>query len=282
MKNIVVGIDFSENSLSSLRHATAIALKTGGALHLVWVKTASIMKGVEALKKDSLINLAHEELEKLVNESKAEAPNSHIQSVILEGKPYLELTRYAANLKESMIVIGTHGISGFEERIIGSNAFKTVGASTVPVLVLREGIKIKRDIIQVLVPIDTSFETLQKVKPAVVLAKLFAAKIILTGFVLENNAEERHVVSVQVKHAAKLCARVNIRYEDSIVNYKGNMAKAVVKYGSQHEVNLMVIMREGEVDIADIWLGSTTQQLLNTSPMPVLVIPNVNHYLVTK
>ena len=42
MKNIVVGIDFSKNSLNALKHAVAIGLKTKGTLHLVWVKTPAV------------------------------------------------------------------------------------------------------------------------------------------------------------------------------------------------------------------------------------------------
>ena len=36
MKNIVVGIDFSQNSENALRHAVALALKTDAKIHIVW------------------------------------------------------------------------------------------------------------------------------------------------------------------------------------------------------------------------------------------------------
>ena len=84
-----------------------------------------------------------------------------VQNVILQGKPPVEF-RYAHNLQDSMIVVGTHGTSGFDEKQVGSNTLRIVSESKVPVLSVRENINIGRDLTQILVPIDESFETLQK------------------------------------------------------------------------------------------------------------------------
>lgn len=284
MKNIVVGIDFSENSINSMRHATAIALKTKADMHLVWVKTPGVTKGLASGNKSDYINLANQKLDELVKICKAEASENVITKVILEGKPFIELPRYADSLKNSMIVLGTHGVSGFEEMFVGSNALKIASGSKVPVLVLREGIKIRRDLTQILVPVDISFETLQKVKPAIEFAKAFAAKILLVGFYFGRNMQEKHVVSIQLSHAETLCAKANVRHETLMHKYKGSIAPAIVKYANDKDVNLMVIMREseGEGDVSNLWLGNTTQQLLNHTPMPLLIIPNVNHFSISK
>ena len=195
MKNIIVGIDFSKNSINSLKHAVAIALKTGATLHLVWVKTPSISKGLAKDQEGIMMKNAHKQLDELVASCKVEAPKSEVLSIILEGKPAQQIPTYAKNLPQSIIVIGTHGLSGFEERFIGSNAFKTVCASTVPVLVLREGIQINRDLTDILIPIDTSFETLQKVNPAIAFAQAFSAKIHLLG-VFVKSPEDKHIIKV--------------------------------------------------------------------------------------
>lgn len=282
MKNIIVGIDFSDNSINSLRHAVAISLRTGAALHLIWVKTPGASKGLGDGTIEDFTKKANEKLQDLADECKAEAPNSAVQTVILEGKPAHELPRYAANLPHSIIVIGTHGISGFEERFIGSNALKTVAASSVPVLILREGIEINRDLTQILVPIDTSFETLQKINPAIAFAKAFAAKILILGLVSNNTPDEKRVISVQVGHAAKFCLDANIRYDSEITEYKGLASKALVEYAKSKDVNLLVLMREEESAFQDFWMGSSIQQLLTFAPMPMLIIPNINYFSITK
>lgn len=282
MKNIVVGIDFSNNSINSLKHAVAISLKTGGALHLIWVKTPGASNGLGNGSIDNFSKIANEKLDALVKECKAESPASPVQSVILEGKPFREIPKYASNLEEAIIVIGTHGVSGFEERFIGSNAYKTICSSTVPVLILREGIQIKRDLTQILVPIDTSFETLQKIKPAISFAQAFAAKVLLVGAYPEKSSEDKHVVTVQTGHAARLCLNANVRHEVEFLEYKGSISPAIVEYAKEKDVNLMVVMREGEADISDFWVGNAVQQLLPITPMPLLIIPNINYFSITK
>ena len=280
MKNIVVGIDFSNNSINSMKHAVAISLKTGGKLHLVWVKTPGAAKGLGKGSIDDFTKEANRKLELLAKECRAETPNSEVQVVILEGKTFEVLPQYAANLESALIVIGTHGISGFEEQFLGSNAFKLVCASTVPILILREGIQINRDLTQILAPIDISFETLQKVKPAIAFAKAFGAKILLEGFHLHKDKEGKHVVEVQCGHAAKLCLNANVRHDIEIREYENAINDAVIQCAEQKDVNLMVIMRESES--GGLFIKNTVQQLLITTPMPLLTIPNVNHFSITK
>jgi len=284
MGNIVVGIDFSENSINSLKHAVAITLKTGATLHLVWVKTAGITKGLAKENKNDFVQMANEELNLLMEECKREASKAKVQSVIVEGKPFMELTKYATNLKKSLIIIGTHGVSGFEKNFIGSNAFKTVAASPVPVMVLREGVKIKRDLTQIVVPVDVSFDTLQKVKVAAEFAKSFSAKILLAGFYEKNNQQQEHIVDIQLKHAETICAKANIRNDREMVPFKEHISDAIVQYGKEKDANLIVIMREGDIidDISNLWLGNTTQQLLTKSPIPLLIVPNVDYISVAK
>ncbi|MDR2980499.1 MAG: universal stress protein [Bacteroidales bacterium] len=282
MKNIIVGIDFSDNSINSLKHAVAISLRTGAALHLVWVKTPGATKGLGGTTIEDFTKKANEKLQQLAENCKAEAPESSVQTVILEGRPHNELPRYAANLPNSIIAIGTHGISGFEERFIGSNAMKTIAASTVPILVLREGIQIHRDLTQILVPIDSSFETLQKVKPAITIAKAFAAKVLILGVASANIADESHVVKVQVGHASRLCLEANMRYDSEISEYKGQIGKAIVDYAKQEDVNLVMLMKEEQSALEGILIDGTVQQLLTISPMPLLIIPNINYFSITK
>lgn len=282
MKNIIVGIDFSKNSMNALKHAVAIGLKTKGTLHLVWVKTPSVSNEIAKHLESSYSKKAEDFLLNLKQECIAEAPECTINCVILEGKPAYELTKYAANLQNSILVMGTHGVSGFEEAFIGSNAFKTIGLTEVPILIIRENIEINRDLTQILVPIDTSFETLQKMKYAIKFAKDFSAKILLLGINTSEDPMLKHTVNVQLGHASDMCDKANVRHEVRTIAVKTNSSKAVVDYAQNIDVNLLVIMREEEEDMTNFWMGSTTRMVINTSPVPMLIIPNINHFTINK
>lgn len=282
MKNIVVGIDFSNNSVNALKHAVALVLKSNAVLHLVWVKTPAVSNELAQKSSSTYIQKAQEYLQQLKAECKKEAPNADINCVMLEGKPAYELTKYAGNLLDCLLVMGTHGASGFEEAIIGSNAFKTIGLTTVPTLILRENISINRDLTQILVPIDSSFETLQKMKYAVGLAKDFSAKLLLLGINTTEDEVLRHTINVQLGHAASMCDNANVRYEVHTISVKGISTLAVIDFAKNVDVNLITFMREEEDDMTNFWMSSTTRQLINTSPVPLFIIPNVNHCVQTK
>ena len=283
MKNIVVGLDFSKNSYNAMKHAVAISLKNKAKLHLAWVKTAAMKTdfATTTAAKDFLAAVKAK-LTQWEEECKAEAPESSVTSVILEGKPATELCNYAAYLPKSMIVMGTHGVSGFEEFFVGNNAFKTINQTTVPVLILREDIQINRDLTEILVPIDTSFETLQKMKIAIEFAKDFSAKVCLLGVINPVNNDIKHVINVQLNHAAAMCKKANVRYDVQTLDVPGDSIPALLDAAKKMDVNLMVIMREEEHDLSSVWMGSNTRQIVNNSPMPLVIVPNVNQFLLNK
>ena len=85
MKNIIVGIDFSENSENALRHAIAVALKSKAIIHVVWVKTPTASTKLDVSNEDDMMNKVHGRLNELVKWARAEAPSLEIRPVILEG-----------------------------------------------------------------------------------------------------------------------------------------------------------------------------------------------------
>ena len=277
MKNIVVGIDFSKNSENALRHGVAVVLKTNAKLHIVWVKNPASGEKLGATDDNHMLELAQAKLAELEKISRTEAPGHEINSVILEGKPYLKIAQYAENLPESLLIVGSHGASGFEEMFVGSNTMKIVGLSKVPVLIIGSHVQINRDLTKVLLPIDTSFETLQKVKFSCEIAKAFSARVSLLGICMPCTSETRHIINVQLNNAANICDGMNVRYSASTIDVRGSFADSVVTWAKNEDVNLIAIMREEEDDITSFWLASNTRQLMNFAPMPLLVIPNVNH-----
>lgn len=277
MKNIVVGVDFSQNSENALRHAVAIGLKNNAKIHIVWVKTPTAAIKLDVTDEDEMLKKAHLKLDEMVALARAEAPKNEIQGVILEGKAHIKLTQYAYNLPDALLVVGSHGASGFEEMFIGSNTMKVVGITKVPVLIIGAHVNVKRDLTNILLPIDMSFETLQKVKLSAEIARDFSAKMSLLGVIDPNYPDEKHTINIQLHHAASMCDIANVRYDVSTLETAGTPCTAVVDWAKAEDVNLIVIMREVEDDATAFWLGSTTRQLLNFAPMPLLIVPNVMH-----
>lgn len=282
MKNIVVGVDFSNNSLNVLKHAIAAAIRFEAAIHLVWVRTPSVMRHADVEGKDEYSELSKQKLANLLEEVRKEAEGCDVQSIVLEGKPPIELSKYANNLEDAVLAVGTHGMSGYEEKYVGSNVVRTVALSRIPVLTLREGINIGRDLTQVLVPIDTSFETLQKMRHAINFAKAFNAKVMILGVYTAATNEVKHVVDIQINFAKKMCDNANVRNDVDAIHTQDGMENAVIEYAKKIDANLLVVMREEEDEFSDLWLGNSTRRLLSSTPMPMLIVPNINHMNISK
>ena len=273
-KNIVVGVDFSNSSHNAMRHAVSIALKTGSDVHLVWVKTPGVSNNVTDDKGDNYIHKVQESLEDWKKECKLEAPNVEVNTVILEGKVHTEILKYAANLSVPLVVMGTHGTSGFEEGYIGNNANRLIKDAKVPILIMRENIEIKRDLHNIYAPIDLSFETLQKMRYATYLAKNFAAKVTIAGIYYPNNADTRHIINVQMRHASDMCEDKNVRHELVPLTVQKDYVQTLLNHAHELDANLIVIMREeSETDFTS---SSNMTEILSTSKMPLMIIPNVS------
>ena len=254
-KNIIVGVDFSNSSLNAFRHAISLALKTGADLHLVWVKTPGVTKNSEN-GEDNYIQKLQNSLEEWRDMCRMESPDTEVNTVILEGKVHVELPKYAANFSNPIIVLGTHGTSGFEEGYIGNN-----------------NIEIKRDLHNIYAPIDLSFETLQKMRYATYLAKRFAAKVTIAGVYYPNNADTRHIINVQMRHASDMCEDANVRHEMVPLTVQKDYVQTLLNHAHEMDANLIIIMREeSETDFTS---SSNMTEILSTSKMPLLIIPNV-------
>ena len=272
-KNIVVGVDFSESSHNAMRHAISLSLKTGGEIHLVWVKTPGVANNVTEDGGDNYISKVQAMLEDWKKECKLEAPQAEVNTVILEGKVHTEILKYASNLSIPMVVMGTHGTSGFEEGYIGNNANRLIKDAKVPILIMRENIEIKRDLHNIYAPIDLSFETLQKMRYATYLAKCFAAKVTIAGIYYPNNADTRHVINVQMRHASDMCEDRNVRHEMVPLVVQRDYVQTLLNHAHELDSNLIVIMREeSETDFSS---SSNMAEILCTSKMPLLIIPNI-------
>ncbi len=271
-KSIIVGVDFSQSSHNAMRHAVSIALKSNAELHLVWVKTPGVANNVTEDGGDNYLQKVQANLESWKDECRMEAPDVQVNTVILEGKVHTEILKYAANQPIPMIVMGTHGTSGFEEGYIGNNANRLIKDSKVPILIMRENIEIKRDLHNIYAPIDLSFETLQKMRYATYLAKCFAAKVTIAGIYYPNNADTRHIINVQMRHASDMCEDKNVRHEMVTLTVQNDYVQTLLNHAHDLDANLIVIMREeSETDFTS---SSNMTEILSTSKMPLLIIPN--------
>ncbi|MBL0136291.1 MAG: universal stress protein [Chitinophagaceae bacterium] len=212
-----------------------------------------------------------EPIGKLIKKYKVQLPESTIDYVIREGKVYREILDEAREVESLCIVMGTHGSSGFEQFWIGSNANRLISVSHCPVISLRAGINAKHQLERIVMPIDSTIDTRQKVPFTAYLARLFDAEIyVLSVYASKYKAIQRRV-DEYTDQVVLYLEEEGIPYRrDSII--VDNLTTSTIEYAKKVRANLISIMTEQETSPFNLLLGPYAQQMVNNSPYPVLSI----------
>ena len=217
--------------------------------------------------------MAEVKLKEWVNECKTYLPDIEVTSKIRMGKPSKEINAEAKFQGNAITVLGTHGCSGVKEFFIGSSAFKTVSGASNPILTIRNNIDIHRDLTDILVVIDDTLETLQKLKYAAVLAKNFQAKIHLLGLYTAKYPEIRNVVNAYLERASIYLTEKNVRFETSTTEVTRKIDTVLLE-AKKRNVNLIIVMKELELAGENVFMMAPfSERIVNRSNIPILTVP---------
>jgi universal stress protein A len=142
LEHILVPTDFSENSLHALKLAENLAKATDAQLTLLHViEPVPILPVPEsftplAVEQPRVIKIAQKKLEALPAAYGID-PRLIGRTVVRVGIPWNEITVTAKELNRDLIVIATHGLTGWKHVLMGSTAERVVRHATCPVLVVR-------------------------------------------------------------------------------------------------------------------------------------------------
>lgn len=280
MEKLLVAIDFSGDSINALEHAIVIANGMKSHLQLLYVSKSNKIELPYHLQEESFQNLhSSEDYFKLIFEkysSKYQVENGVFDYTVRKGKVYSEITNLAKEDNCFLIILGTHGVSGFEEYMLGSTAFRVVTKASCPVLTIRNGFS-SGILPKIILPLDVTNHTRQKVP-------------LITDIALAFDSEV-HVLGVRETDSKEVIERVN-QYVDQVydnliskeikavkAHVKGNnITNITIDYAKEVNADLISTMTDQTESPENIWLGPYAQQMVNHSPIPVLSIHPIRNY----
>ncbi len=124
---------------------------------------------------------------------------------------------------------------------------------------------------KIVVPLDSSFETRQKVPYAIAMARAFNAKICLLG--VSNGKSKDAEVAVK-----NYLGQVSRHLEDKGFSHQmdirigANPTDQIIAYATEIGAGMIVIMTEQETNFTSLFSGKYSQQMVKKSPVPVLSI----------
>lgn len=267
MKNFLVPVDFSAESINGLKMALLFSQKAQINILLVHVIQKASEYDKQALDheqkqiEDRFSILMEEYLPQLGNQSK-------LSYQINKGRVYQEIVNLADQIPDSIITASTHGASGFQELFIGSNAFRIISATDKPVITLRKNY-CPSGITKIVLPIDLSSGSRQKVPYTTELAKLFGAEIHVVGLHTTRSKSDVKKIRSYVSQVAGYvegalpCVTNEVfgtDVPDLLINYCHTIKGDLIAITTEQSSGLSLIM------------GNTAHQLLNKAEVPVLCL----------
>ncbi len=254
--NILVPLDFSEQSLIALGQSYNLARFTKSKLVLLHVLTEKSEKDIEST------------LQKRAEKVSAEA-GVPVEVILEKGKVYDKIMEVADRLNPLFIILGVTSHLGMD-KLVGHNSFQLVREAKYPIISIR-GKQHKSGCENIILPLDLTKETREKVGKAIELAKYFGSTIkVLSVFShKERNLENKliaysHQVQKFIKEKGIACTIKTIEGDD--------ISKVVIDYAIKADADLIMIMTKQELNVKEFFMGTNAQRLINLSPIPVLSI----------
>ena len=271
MKQIIVAIDFSRCSLHALEYTIVLANRIESNILLVWVDNT---RSDESVYPDVMTGSRKEisdSFEEIIAKYHDQLKPGEITYKIRKGKVHIEVANQAKYSDAMLVIAGTHGVSGFEEFWIGSNAYRIVTYAPCPVITVRTDFDFQKDIKKIVVPIDSSLETRQKLPFSTKIAAYFNSEIHIVSLYSTTIKAVRQKVDNYTLQVKKYLQEENVNFIVEAIDAE-NVTNSIINYAKEIDADIIAIMTEQELTTANLFLGAYAQQMVNHSPIPVLNI----------
>ena len=271
MKQIIVATDFSRCSLHALEYAINLANKIKANILLVWVDNTRSDESVFPDMASGSRKEITDNFEEIIAKYSAKLDPGEITFKIRKGKVHIEVANQAKYSDAMLVVAGTHGVTGFEEFWIGSNAYRIVTYAPCPVITIRTNYEFQQELSKIVVPIDSSLETRQKLTFTTKIAKYFNSEIHVLSLYSTSIKAVRQKVDNYTLQVKKYLEEENVNFVIEKVDAE-NITNSIINYAKEINADTIAIMTEQEMTTANLFLGAYAQQMVNHSPIPVLSI----------
>jgi nucleotide-binding universal stress UspA family protein len=291
-ERVLCPVDESEFSARALRYAVALADVYRSQLTILNVRPLLLPPAlwleypVAPLLEPVDLNAEEERLWAFVRDA---AGPTLATVTIREGSIGPEILRTARSLTADLIVMGTHGRSGFEHSLLGSVAENVLRHAPCPVLTVPRRAQEPTVVPfkNILCAIDFSHDSQHALELSRSLAQAAAGRLVLVHSLEQfsgmeskvtahfNVSEFRRTFEREAKQRLEALVPANARTgcEVSVLVVHGRASREVLRVAAAYEADLIVLGVHGR-NVVDLTLfGSTTQHVLHRAEIPVLTVP---------
>ena len=193
-----------------------------------------------------------------------------VNTRIMTGKVYDAIIEISAEPDAGAIIMGTMGAVGLKKKILGSNASRVVREAVCPVITIK-GKEHRFGIKHILLPLDLTKETKEKVDRAINISKMFGSVIHIVTIIESKDEFIMNKLTRQMDQVADHINEAGISCTSEFVN-GSHVVDEILKVAERTESDLIMIMTQQEVGFTDLFLSSAAEDIINRSDVPVLSI----------
>jgi nucleotide-binding universal stress UspA family protein len=274
LNHILVPIDFSEQSNIALGQSYNMARLSNSDITLIHViedvklpfltSFISRRKEYDEIMEDAI----SQKLQQLAKDTAGKS-GLNVNVLIRRGKAYEEIVAAANDLQVSFIIMGTNGSIGIK-RFIGSNALRVIKEAHCPVITIK-GKHHKEGCKNIVLPLDLTKESREKVNEAVEIAKFFGSTIHVVSVVEDNEEFAVNKLKRQLDQVEEFIQERNVKCTTKFI-IGNDIARVVNDFAKEIDADLTMIMTQQEMNWTDLFIGSQAQEVINNSEIPVLSI----------
>lgn len=271
MKTIIVPVDFSKYSENALKVAAQLAKKENATIvtvHMLGLSDANLIKEGNGMEGMFLIKLTQKRFEEFLDKDYLEGVTIH--QTVKNYKIFSELDEVAKEHQADLIVMGSHGSSGFQEVFVGSNTEKVVRTASVPVLVIKDEYDFTST--TAVFACDYKLESLDVFKKAMHLFKSLGiqAKLVYINLPGENYRSTKQIEQQIVDFLVHLDKENTILPEDIMIYSDYSVEQGVFNYAKKTKAGVIGIPTHGRRGLAHYFSGSISEDIVNHSQIPVI------------
>jgi nucleotide-binding universal stress UspA family protein len=296
-QKILCPVDFSDFSRRAVRVAQGLARDFQAQVDLIHVLDMRAFSPAEAALAPQIQAANRRRVAEQMTSLADEEGIGHDHVCISEGMPHSCIVRQAVEIGADLVVMGTHGISGFERLLLGSVTEKVLHKIHTPLLAISQNVpatvvaaEAEGRLGTILIATDLGTGAMDTVKYAFALGTRYGARIVLLHVVPPPMAffgpmEAPWPGAVDMEGLAERVEKDGLNRLESLVPAKlsqgcqveflvrrGNPSAVILDAASEHKAELVVVGAHGHGSIDLGWVGSTCHRVLRAAKCPVLAV----------
>jgi nucleotide-binding universal stress UspA family protein len=197
---------------------------------------------------------------------------------IEKGRIHTKILEVAKDINAQFIMMGTSSSEQGEAPVkrVGANTSRIIRSSACPVITVRSK-QLYNGCRNILLPLDLTKETRQKVTMGIEIAKNYGAGIrVVSALWSKNNSDIINKLQQQGNQVVNFISSAGIDCTFEIIESDGGektLVPSLLKYAAKcADIDLVIILTQQESGIVEYFVGSHAQEFIRLSDIPVMSI----------